>query len=150
MHHLFSVAEANKWNGFMCCPCVLCKNVRDYASSRTLHEHLLRSGFMPDYICWTKDGESGVIMEDNEEEDDDDNIPEFTEYDAFDDTAMGEAEEEVAAEDEPDDDLGQAIHDAQRECESDKEKIKFERMLEDHKKLLYPTAEEGQKSWVPH
>jgi hypothetical protein len=56
------------------------------------------------------------------------------------------AKEEVAAEDEPDDDLGQAIRDAQRECESEKEKIKFECMLEDHKKLLYPTAEVGQKS----
>ena len=49
------------------------------------------------------------------------------------------------AEDESADDLGQAIRDAQRECESEKEKIKFERMLEDHKKLLYPTCEEGQK-----
>ena len=29
---------------------------------------------------------------------------------------MGEAKEEVAVEDEPADDLGQAIHDAQREC----------------------------------
>jgi hypothetical protein len=35
-------------------------------------------------------------------------------------------------------------------AKSEKEKIKFERMQEDHKKLLYPTAEEGQKSWVPH
>jgi hypothetical protein len=26
-----------------------------------------------------------------------------------------------------------------------KEEDKFERMLEDHKKLLYPTVEEGQK-----
>jgi hypothetical protein len=60
---------------------------------------------------------------------------------------MGEAEEEVATEEEvePVDDLGQPILDAQRECESDKEKIKFERMLEDQRKLLYPTAEEGQK-----
>ena len=57
----------------------------------------------------------------------------------------GEAEEEVGAEDEPADDLGQAIHDAQRECKSEKEKIKFERMLEDHKKLLYPTCDVGQK-----
>ena len=57
----------------------------------------------------------------------------------------GKAEEEVVAEDEPADDLGQAIHDAQRECESEKEKIKFNRMLEDHKKLLYLTCEEGQK-----
>ena len=58
---------------------------------------------------------------------------------------MGEAKEEVGVEDEPADDLGQAIHDTQRECESEKEKIKFERMLEDHKKLLYQTCDAGQK-----
>jgi hypothetical protein len=64
-------------------------------------------------------------MEDGEEEEDDDNIPGFTEYGAFDDTAMGEAEEEVAAEDEPVDDLGQAIRDAQRDYKSEKERINF-------------------------
>ena len=76
------------------------------------------------------------MEEDEEEEGDDDNIiiRGFAEYGAFDDTTIGETEEEVAAEDESVDDLGQAIHDAQRECESDKEKIKFKRMLEDHKK----------------
>jgi hypothetical protein len=92
-------------------------------------------------------------MEEEEEEGDDDNIiiRGFAEYDAFDDTAIGKAEEEVATEEEvvaeyePADDLGQAIRDAQRECESEKEKIKFKCMLEDHKKLLYPTYEEGQK-----
>ena len=85
--------------------------------------------------------------DDEEEEGDDDNIIicGFVEYGAFDDTAMGKAKEEVATEDELTDDLGQAIRDAQRECESEKEKIKFERMLEDHKKLPYPTCEEGQK-----
>ena len=89
-------------------------------------------------------------MEDDEEEEegDDDNIliRGFAEYGAFDDTAMGEAKEEAAVEDEPANDLGQAIRDTQRECESEKEKIKFEHMLEDHKKLLYPTCEEGQKN----
>jgi hypothetical protein len=53
-------------------------------------------------------------MEEDEEEVDDDNmiIRSFAEYDAFDDTAMREAEEKVAAEeevvaeDEPDYDLG--------------------------------------------
>ena len=75
-------------------------------------------------------------MEEGEEEQcDDDDI--ITEYGAF--------EEEVGVEDEPADDLGQAIRDAQRECESEKEKIKFDRMLEDHKKLLYPTCDAGQK-----
>ena len=85
--------------------------------------------------------------EEEEEEGDDDNIiiHGFAKYGAFDDTTMREAEEEVAAEDEPAYDLGQAIRDAQRDCESDKKKVKFERMLEDHKKLLYPTCEEGQK-----
>ena len=105
---------------------------------------MLKSGFMPNYICWTKHGETGVAMEEGEEEQwDDDDI--IAEYGAFNDTAMGEAEEEVGAEDEPADDLGQAICDTQRECESKKEKIKFERMLEDHKKLLYPTCDAGQK-----
>ena len=88
-------------------------------------------------------------MEEGEEEQwDDDDI--IVEYGAFNDTAMGEAEEEVVAEDEPADDLGQAIRDAQRECESEKEKIKFERMLEHHKKLLYQLVMWGRKSWVPH
>ena len=82
-------------------------------------------------------------MEEGEEQWDDDDI--IAEYDAFNDTAMGEAEEEEGAEDEPADDLGQAIRDAQRECESEKEKIKFEHMPEDHKKLLYPTCDVGQK-----
>ena len=63
---------------------------------------------------------------------------------------MGKAEEEVVADDEPTDDLGQAIHDAQRECESEKEKIKFERMLEDHKKLLYPTCDAGAEKVEYH
>jgi hypothetical protein len=79
-------------------------------------------------------------MEDNEEKEDDDNYPEFPEYG---DTAMGEDEEE--APDEPADDLGRAIVDAQRDCESEKERLKFERMLEDHNKLLYSDCENGKK-----
>ena len=76
---------------------------------------------MQNYICWTKHEETGVVMEEGEEEQwGDDDI--FAEYGAFNDTAMGEAEEEVVVEveDELADDLGQAIHDAQRECESER------------------------------
>jgi hypothetical protein len=55
---------------------------------------------------------------------------------------MGEAEEEGGAEDDA---LGDAIRDAQKEYESEKEKAKFDRMLEDHKKFLFPSAQDGQK-----
>ena len=121
VHDFLNVDKANTWNGLMCCPCVLCKNDKDYSCSRILHEHLFMSGFMPNYICWTKHRERGVIIEeDDEEERDDDNmiIRGFAEYGAFDDTALGEAEEELVAEEEvategePADDLGQAIRDA--------------------------------------
>jgi hypothetical protein len=92
-------------------------------------------------------------MEDNEEEeDDDDNYPEFPEYG---DTFMGEAEGEAeggsegeaegVAHDEPPDDLDQTIADARRECETNKERKKLDRMLEDHKKFLYPNYQNGMK-----
>jgi hypothetical protein len=95
-------------------------------------------------------------MEDNEEEEDDDNYHEFPEYS---DTFMGEDEGEVEggsegeaegkaegeAHDEPLDDLGRTIADAQRECETNKEREKLDCMLEDHKKSLYPKCQNGLK-----
>ena len=68
VHYFLSVAETNKRDGFMCCPCAVCKNLTEYSNSRTLHSHLLKSGFIPNYICWTKHGESGIIMDKGEEE----------------------------------------------------------------------------------
>jgi hypothetical protein len=107
MHSFIGVAEANKRNGFMSCPCGVCHNKKDYSNSNILHSHLLWSGFMSGYNCWTKHGERDVIMDDNEKEEDDDNYLEFPEYGG---TAMAEDEEE--APDEPADDLGRAIVDA--------------------------------------
>ena len=43
----------------------------------------------------------------------------------------------------PDDDLCRVIVDAKRQCESVKEKLKFDRMLGDHKKGLYPNCDDG-------
>jgi hypothetical protein len=103
---------------------------------------------MPSYNCWTKHGERGFTVEDNEEEEDHDNYPEFPEYG---DTFMGEAkggsegEAEGEAHDEPPDDLGWTIADARRECETNKEREKLDRMLEDHKKSLYPNCQNGLK-----
>ena len=135
------VAEANKRDGFMCCPCRACRNEKDYSSSRTIHVHLIQSGFMSGYNCWTKHGERGVMMEDNEEEENDDNYHDiFPEYGG---NASGEAEDEEEP-DEPvlDDDLRRAIVDAKREAESENEKLKLDRMLDDHKKKLYPGCED--------
>jgi hypothetical protein len=115
LHSFIGVAEANKRNGFMSCPCGVFQNKKDYSFSKILHSHLLWFDFMSGYNCWTKHGERVVIMEDNEEEEDDDNYPQFREYGG---TAMGEDEEK--APDEPADDLDRAIVDAQRDCESEK------------------------------
>ena len=90
-------------------------------------------------------------MEENEEEEDDDSYHGhgFPEYD---DTTMGEEVESVMREeaeeeasDEPANDLGRAIADAKRNCASEKEKKKLQRMLENHKKLLYPNCEGNKK-----
>ena len=54
-----------------------------------------------------------------------------------------EAEEEAS--DEPADDLGLAIADAKRNCTSDLERKKLQRMLEDHMKFLYPNCEDEKK-----
>ena len=63
---------------------------------------------MPHYNCWTKHGERGVMIEDNEEEEDDDNYPMFPEYG---DTATGEAKGQEVP-DVPSDDLRWVIVDA--------------------------------------
>ena len=97
-------------------------------------------------------------MEDSEEEYDDNYVP--PEYgdaatggaaedqeeldDVPDDAATGEAaEDQEEPGDVPDDDLRRVIVDARRQCESQKEKLEFDRMLEDHKKGLYPNCEDG-------
>ena len=73
VHDFLEVAEANKQNGFMCCPCPICGKTKAYSDRKILHTHLLYKGFMPHYNVWTRHGEIGVMMEDGEEEEYDDN-----------------------------------------------------------------------------
>ncbi|KAK1691975.1 hypothetical protein QYE76_008672 [Lolium multiflorum] len=143
------VAEANKSEqGFMCCPCLKCKNEKDYSCSRDIKSHLLRFGFMSSYNVWTKHGEEGVMMEDGDEEEDNDDQYRSM-FSECDDTAMDDNEEEggeeQASDDPVDDDLRRAISDARRDCGTDKERLQFDKMLEDHHKLLYPGCEDGQR-----
>ncbi|KAK1680754.1 hypothetical protein QYE76_041602 [Lolium multiflorum] len=143
------VAEANKSKqGFMCCPCLKCKNEKDYSCSRDIKSHLLRFGFMSSYNVWTKHGEEGVMMEDGDEEEDNDDQYRSM-FSECNDTAMDDNEEEggeeQASDDPVDDDLRRAISDARRDCGTDKERLQFDKMLEDHHKLLYPGCEDGHR-----
>ena len=90
LHIFLEVAEANKQNGFMCCPCTKCGNTKSYSDSKIIHTHLLYKGFMSHYNVGTKHREIGVMMEDNKEEEDDENYvpPEYG------DAATGEAIED--------------------------------------------------------
>src|SRR6266566_8146234 len=62
-------AEANKRaDGFMCCPCAVCKNDHNYSNSRTIHVHLFTSGFMSFYNCTTMGEEAEPTMGEEAEE----------------------------------------------------------------------------------
>jgi hypothetical protein len=61
------------------------------------------------------------------------------------DTATGESENPETS-DKPADDLGWAIVDAKRDCETENERLKFEQILKDPKKLLYPNCKDGQEN----
>ena len=130
VHEFIEAAEKHKYGGFVRCPCKFCKNERGYSSSRTIHSHLFNSGFMPNYYIWTKHGERGIILDNNEEEEN--RIPDFAaNYGAiFDDTAMGELEEDTEGH-VVEDDLGQMLREAMEVCETEKESRDLKRMLED-------------------
>jgi hypothetical protein len=86
-------------------------------------------------------------MEDDEDDDDDNNIPDIAhlyEVGTFDNEPMDEAEEN-AAEEQPHDELGELLLDAQKDNETVKESKKFEKVLEDQKKLLYIDCKQGHK-----
>ncbi|WVZ83355.1 hypothetical protein U9M48_030513 [Paspalum notatum var. saurae] len=109
--------------GFISCPCIDCKNEKEYSSSKALHDHLMRRGFMPGYVCWTKHGELGVLQ--GEDDDEEEGNIDFTQFNSFADTLMGDADDEDTT-----DALAQMLHDAKEEAGTI---------------LLYPDCKEGHK-----
>jgi hypothetical protein len=109
LNYFLDVAEAHRSSkGFMCCPCHICRNNKEFSRRSTLHVHLIERGFMDNYTLWTKHGEPGVLMEDDEEDDDANNIPDWAylyKAGGFDDEPMDEAEENTV-EEQPHDELG--------------------------------------------
>lgn len=73
-------------------------------------------------------------MEEDEEEGD--NIPDWAQYDRFVENTIGEAEG-VIEENDGSDDLGQMLYDVKKDCESEKEVRKLERMLTDHETSIW-------------
>ncbi|CAO2147487.1 unnamed protein product [Urochloa humidicola] len=54
------VAKANSpSDGFVYCPCVDCKNQKQFQNVEQIRYHLLRKGFMADYKIWNKHWEKG-------------------------------------------------------------------------------------------
>jgi hypothetical protein len=123
MHAFLRVAKSNKnEKGFKCYPCSNCRNNEDYSDWGTLHLHLIKNRFIPNYVVWTQHGERGVVMEEDEEdEEDDNNIPDWAAGQAFADTLMEDADEEELPKDEPADNLGWVLQDAHRDCGNDKQ-----------------------------
>ena len=144
MHEFIEAAEKHKYGGFVRCPCKFYKNEKDYSSSRTIHSHLFNYGFMLNYYVWTYHREGGIMPDNNEEEED--RIPDFAgNYGAFfDDTAMGEPEEDAEGHD-VEDDLGKMLLEAEEVCETEKKSRDLKHMLENYRTLLYPDCKQGQK-----
>ena len=90
---------------------------------------------MPNYYVWTKHGEREITLDNNEEEED--RIPDFAaNYDSFfNDTAMGESEEDTEGY-VVEDDLSQMLRETEEGCETEKESKYLKRMLEDYRTLL--------------
>jgi hypothetical protein len=92
---------------------------------------LFQNGFISNYNVWTEYEERGIMLENDKEEEDD--IPNFVEdYGAFfEDTTIGEPEEDAEAQ-VAEDDLGQMLREAEEICETVKESTDLRRMLEDY------------------
>ena len=81
------------------------------------------------------------MLDNNKEEED--RVPDFAaNYGAFfDDTAMGEPEEDTERY-IVEDNLGQMLREAEEVCETEKELRDLKRMLEDYRTLLYPNCKQ--------
>jgi hypothetical protein len=93
---------------------------------------------MPNYICWTKHGETRVI--EDEEEEYDDTLSNYAQYSSFIDVVMG-----VAEDTEDNDVLAQILHEEDKDRDNEKVRKKLECMLEDHNTLLYLDYKQGHK-----
>src|ERR1700731_3107415 len=53
----------NRGRQYICCPCIDCKNLRDFVNSDQIQDHLIRRGFTERYTCWTSHGEQHMTVQ---------------------------------------------------------------------------------------
>ncbi|WVZ49430.1 hypothetical protein U9M48_000795 [Paspalum notatum var. saurae] len=140
VHQFISIAKSHMNSGFIRCPCFDCKNQKEYSSSRDIQSQLMKRGFMPNYVCWTKHGESGVMLRDDEDDEEEFHNVDYAEHPFFADTMMGDGEDV-----EETDALGAMLQGAEKYYDNENVRKKLERMMEDHKTPLYPDCKEGHK-----
>ena len=56
---------------FKPCPCIDCKNLKQFSHPSIIHSHLLRRGFKAGYTCWTEHGEEGIMQDDADDDEED-------------------------------------------------------------------------------
>jgi hypothetical protein len=69
VRYFLKMSDEHKQRSFMCCLCRDYKNEREYYSPASIHLHFLKRGFMHNYICWIKHGETRVLEDKEEKED---------------------------------------------------------------------------------
>ena len=141
--------------GFICCPCVDCKNQKQWRNVESIRTHLLRRGFMPGYTCWTEIGEvepaqpvqelvgaDAETLQERHELSEEDEAADGTQEinDSSDHSVVFSFEElHVGPEDV---DLHNLLRDAKGDLAKDADLQRFDRLIQDSTTPLYPGSKE--------
>src|SRR5579883_235279 len=129
------VARNPEFEGYVCCPCRDCKNVRQFSNLEQIRSHLITRGFLEDYKIWNKHGEDG---ENRAGVDREEVVNEETGVDVDMAEAVNDVFRNTLADDTVEDGLSQMLRDAEPGFLSPRHLEKLEKMRKDAKVPLYP------------
>ena len=139
--------KSKQMTDYIYCPCVDCKNEKQFSNIEAIRAHLIRRGFKAGYTCWTEHGEHETVHEGQETEEGEDDI-------IHEDQQIGEDEENndtTTVEDtfvhteEADIDIDMMLRDAEGDLLSERDFERFQRVVEDSTTPLYPGCKEEHK-----
>jgi len=129
-------------DGYVYCPCIDCKNQKQFGNVEQIRFHLLFRGFMPNYQVWNKHGEVGETMhsvhEDRHETVEETTNPEIVEETGHE--SVNETMQETLVADDVVDALDQMIRDGEPDFLDEKNLKKLEQMRIDARTPLYPSC----------